>query len=345
MCFCPSKQKENKKLIKTVNNKSYLIKKRNSFTHKKRFSEKILLSDWHGGSNLLLSKALNRPHSLDPSNSLNIKACLYALLKEYKRYKRESLDVNTDFALKNLNDFALKLQSSGFYLSVVEFQKLKSLRQLQLKVIEFYLDSLLGQSKKSECFRSFNSGESVAFDEFSIEKAYHLFNRRPKSFKFALKSEAIQKKKEEHNLKSFSILQKKYNRFIESRLFLFFDSHKKSYKKVLLQSRKIRVYLRKLFAYDNKIDAAYVKKKKFYYKKYKSLVWQRKKRKNRKKTGLLRFLRRRRRLLFQFYVPRHLEINYKTFEIIHLGFFDLSTTNSRIPYWLNLRRLLTFLSL
>ena len=299
----------------------------------------------HGGFNQLLSKASNLPHSLDFPNILNIKASLYALLKEYKGYKRESLGAKSAFALESLNDFALKLQSSGFYLSSIEFQKLKSFHQLQLKVIDFYINCLLTQSKKSEWSQSLNPAKSVSFDEFSIEKSYDLFNCKPKKLKFVLNSEVIQKKKEEDRLKSFSVLQKKYNRFIESRLFLFFDSHKKSYKKVTLESRKIRVYLRKLFDYDNKIRMDYVKKKKPYYKEYKRLVWQRKKRKNRKKTGLLRFLRRRRRLLFQFYVPRHLEINYKTFEIIHLGFFDLSTTNSRIPYWLNLRRLLTFLSL
>lgn len=328
-----------------VNNKSSLIKKRNSFTYKKRFSERIILTSLHNSLKLLLKNSLDVPTQLNVPNTLNIKASLYALLKEYKKYKRENFNSNTEVPLESLNDFALKLQSSGFYLSPVELKKQKNFHQLQLKILEFYVKCLLTQCKKGELTQDFNQKESISLDEFSIKKAYNTFNRKPKNLKFVLNSELIQKKKGLQILKSFSILRKKYNRFIESRLFLFFDSYKKSYKKVCSESRRNRIHLRKLFGLYNKVRFDYSKKKKRYYKDYKKLVWKRKKRKNRKKTGLLRFLRRRRRILFQFYVPRHLEINYKTFEITHLGFFDLSTTNSRIPYWLNLRRLLTYLSL
>lgn len=328
-----------------VNIKSSLIKKRNSFTHKKRFSEKIILTSLHNSLKLLLSNSCEIPTQLTVSNTLNIKTSLYALLKEYKKHKRENFDSNIKLSLQSLNDFALKLQSSGFYLSPVELKKLKNFYQLQLKILEFYIQCLLAPCKKSELYHEFNQDEKVSLDEFSIKNAYNIFNRKPRNSKFVFNSTLIQSKKELQTRKSLSVLRKRYNRFIESRLFLFFDSYKKSYKKVSPQSRKIRIQLRKLFGYYNKVRSDYLKKKKHYYKDYKKLVWKRKKRKNRKKTGLLRFLRRRRRMLFQFYVPRHLEINYKTFELIHLGGFDLSTTNSRIPYWLNLRRLLTFLSL
>lgn len=328
-----------------VNNKSSLIKKRNSFTYKKRFSDRIILTSLHNSLKLLLENNPNIATQLNVSNTLNIKASLYALLKEYKKSKRESFNLNAEIPFENLNDFALKLQSSGFYLSQVEFKKQKNFHQLQLKILEFYIKCLLTQCKKSELSQDFNQNEPISVEEFSIKNAYNIFNGKPKKLKFVLNSELIQKKKELQTLKSFSILRKKYNRFLESRLFLFFDSHKKSYKKICAQSRRNRIHLRKLFGFYNKVRFDYSKKKKNYYKDYKKLVWKRKKRKNRKKTGLLRFLRRRRRILFQFYVPRHLEINYKTFEITHLGFFDLPTTNSKIPYWLNLRRLLTFLSL
>lgn len=328
-----------------VNNKSSLIKKRDSFTHKKRFSEKLILTTSHDSLKLFLSNSLATPSQLNVSNVLNIKTSIYALLKEYKKYRRNSFDLNVDSSLKSLDDFALKLQTSGFYLSPVELKKQKNFHQLQLKILDFYIRCLLAQCKKSELLQDPSEENSSPSQEFSIKNAYNVFNRKSSKVKFTLNSELIQKKKELQIGKSLSVLQKKYNRYIEWRLFLFFDSHKKSYKKVSLRSRKIRLSLRKLFGNSKRIRSDYLRKKKHYYKEYKKLVWKRKKRKNRKKTGLLRFLRRRRRMLFQFYVPRHLEINYKTFEIIHLGSFDLATTNSRIPYWLNLRRLLTFLSL
>ena len=328
-----------------VNNKSSFIKKRDSFTHKKRFSEKLILTNSHKSLKWLLSKSLETPNQLNISNTLNIKTSIYALLKEYKKYRRESFDLNVESSLKSLDDFALKLQTSGFYLSLVELKKQKNFHQLQLKILDFYIRCLLAQCKKSELSRDFSEDHSPPSKNFCIKNAYNVFNRKPSKVRFALNSEFIQKKKELQTGRSLSVLRKKYNRFLEWRLFLFLDSHKKYYKKLSLQSRKTRIRLRKLFGYSNRIRSDYLKKKKHYYKEYKKLVWKRKKRKNRKKTGLLRFLRRRRRMLFHFYVPRHLEINYKTFEIIHLGFFDLATTNSRIPYWLNLRRLLTFLSL
>jgi len=328
-----------------VNNKNSLIKKRSSFIHKKRFSEKIVLPNLHNTSKLRLSISSDIPKQLNIPNNLNVKTSIYGLLKEYKKYKRNSFDGKAGSSLKDLNNFALKLQSSGFYVSPIELKKQKNFYNLQFKILEFYTRCLLVQFKKSELDQDFYWDDSISSEEFSIGKAYNIFNVKPRKLRFNLNSELIQKKKAQQIIKSFSVLRKKYNKFLESRLFLFFDSHKKSYNKVSLQSRKNRIRLRKLFGYYNKVKSEYLKKKKHYYKEYKKLVWKRKKRKNRKKTGLLRFLRRRRRLLFQFYVPRHLEINYKTFEIVHLGFFDLSTTNSRIPYWLNLRRLLTFLSL
>lgn len=328
-----------------MNNKSSLIRKRNTFTHKKRFSEKIILTNLYEDLKPLLSNNSKTTSQLDESNTLNIKTSLYALLKEYKRNKQESFELSAESSVKNLDNFALKLQTSGFYLSPVERKKQKNFHHLQLKILDFYIRCLLSQCKQSEFSRDFNQGDSTSSDDFSIKNAYEIFNRKPRKRRFTLNSEFILKRKELQTAKSFSVLQKKYNRRLEWRLFQFLGSHKKHYKKVSLQSRRTRLVLKNLFGYPKTIRSEYLQKKKHYYKEYKKLVWKRKKRKNRKKTGLLRFLRRRRRMLFQFYVPRHLEINYKTFEIIHLGFFDLATTNSRIPYWLNLRRLLTFLSL
>lgn len=328
-----------------LNNKSSLIKKRNAFIHKKRFSERITLTNLHDDLKLILLNSSKIASELKGSNILNIKTSLYALLKEYKKHKQESFELSEQSSVKSLDNLALKLQASGFYLSPVERKKQKNFHRSRLSVLEFYTRCLLSQSKNSEFLRDVNQDESASSNDFSIKNAYNIFNRKPRKLKFTLTSEFLQKRKDLQIVKSLSLLEKKYNRFFERRLFLFVGSHKKYYKKISSQSRRTRLVLRNLFGYSQKLRFEYSKKKKHYYKEYKKLVWRRKKIKNRKKTGLLRFLRRRRRMLFQFYVPRHLEINYKTFEIIHLGFFDLATTNSRIPYWLNLRRLLTFLSL
>jgi len=56
----------------------------------------------------------------------------------------------------------------------------------------------------------------------------------------------------------------------------------------------------------------------------------------------LNLFRIRQKLSQTFYVPKHFEINYKTFATNYLGYTDSKTTNTKIPFWLNLRKLLTF---
>jgi len=76
------------------------------------------------------------------------------------------------------------------------------------------------------------------------------------------------------------------------------------------------------------------------------LAWKIKKQKKWKwaRVGSWNLFRLRLRLSQLFYIPKHFEINYKTFGANYLGFTDFKTINNRIPFWLNLRRLLTFLS-
>jgi hypothetical protein len=81
------------------------------------------------------------------------------------------------------------------------------------------------------------------------------------------------------------------------------------------------------------------------FKVYKKLVWKRKKRKRKwKNTYIFRFFRSRYRLYYKFYIPKYFELNYKSLCFFYLGFVDQSSANARFPFWLNLRRLLTFVA-
>lgn len=70
--------------------------------------------------------------------------------------------------------------------------------------------------------------------------------------------------------------------------------------------------------------------------------WNRKKKW--KRRGVFRFFRSKLRFLNFFSVPRHFEINYKTGEILYLGFIDSSSVDLRLPFRLNVRRLTTHFS-
>jgi hypothetical protein len=58
-----------------------------------------------------------------------------------------------------------------------------------------------------------------------------------------------------------------------------------------------------------------------------------------------RLYRNRRRAFSRFYIPRYLEINYKTFSFIHLNSKQFSGMSYKIPFYLNLGKILTFISL
>lgn len=323
--------------------KNYSFIKRGDFLiHKKTFSDKILLSSLDHTLKSLPFKDLKMNKVIDNTNILSIKTSLYILLKTFKAYKRKGLNSTKNHSLKSLNQFSLKLQSSGFYYSLTEGRKKEKQKLIREKLLHFYICCLFVQYNNV----ILDEVELATYiDEALIKKGFNTFSRNSKVSKFFLLSKATKRRKEIQASKSFSILQKKYTRILEYRFFLYFGTLKKKYKKLYFQYKKNKVTLRKLFGRFKKIRQTYLNDRKEHYKRYKKLAWKRKKRKNRKKTGLLRFLRRRRRKLDRFYVPRHLEINYKTFDIIHHGSLDLPTTNSRISFWLNLRRLLTFLSL
>lgn len=341
-----------------VNSNTFLIKKGNSFIHRKRFSDRIVLNHLHENLKSVLIQNLNLPFGINTSNVLNIKTSIYTLQKEFQIYKLHALDAEKDFSLEGLDKFALKLQDSGFYTSTVELEKDHRLKQLKSKRSQFLLSCLMRKHKSTYQQRPLRKKEHMLnFDLFKplqreeLKKFYGSYLKQQSLTKLSrlrtpkFISRGLQQREVAKHRTKLSILRKNYNRWLESRVFSFFSTYKKKYRLISARRKTRKIQLKNILRYLKEVPLSFRKRKRYYYQKYKRLAWKRKKRKDRKKTGLLAFLRRRRRrLLFQFSVPRHFEMNYKTFELIHLGDFDLDTTNARIPYWLNLRRLLTFLS-
>ena len=69
------------------------------------------------------------------------------------------------------------------------------------------------------------------------------------------------------------------------------------------------------------------------------------KRKVKKRVRKLRFILGYKRPKFMnFSLPRHVEFNYKTLNGIHLGYSNSSSASYRIPFWLSIGKLTTFLS-
>ena len=248
------------------------------------------------------------------------------------------MNTTNNFSLEDLDKFSLKLQTSGFYTSLVERKKKKKLEEIREKILNFYIYCLLKQYNRSNITITSKKFKK----EYSAKEGYKNFYRNFKVSKFSIISKTAKNSRKNSSL---SVLRKKYTKILESRLFLYLKTQKKKYKAVVKNLTLNKLKIKQLFNLFSKTKQKFVKEKKEFYYQYKKLVWKRKKRRNRKKTGFFYFLRRRRRMLYNYYIPRHLEINYKTFDITHLGRFDLPTTNSRITFWLNLRRLLTFLSL
>ena len=316
----------------------FLIKKSDFFIYQKRFSDKFISNRLGKNINFPILKTSRIPFLIVNSNNLNIKTSLYILSKLFKEYKRSSMNTINNFSLEDLDKFSLKLQTSGFYTSIVEKKKKKKLEEIREKILNFYIYCLLKQYSRS----NINITSKKFNKEYSAKEGYKNFYSKLKVSKFSIISKTAQPPRKNSSL---SVLRKKYTKILESRLFLYLKTQKKKYKAVVKNLTLNKLKIKQLFNLFSKTKQKFVKEKKEFYYQYKKLVWKRKKRRNRKKTGFFYFLRRRRRMLYNYYIPRHLEINYKTFDITHLGRFDLPTTNSRITFWLNLRRLLTFLSL
>lgn len=322
-----------------VLNKS-LIKKQNLYILKKRFIEKIDINQIQRNEFPAFLGHTFLENSLGASNVLHIKSSVYFLLKELKRRKRGSLvAIQRSASLDSLEKFCFKLEASGFYTSFSEKSRNNLLLILKEKIRNFKVYGFLNLRYGVD-LSAFHSSFSNNF--FFNKSVYRDFRKKY----LLLKSDLVSQRMEEPILlKDLVRLKKKYSHLTESRLFLYMSTYKKKYTRLFRLLRRNKLNVRRLFSIFKTCRLNYTIKKKKKYKLYKRMTWKWKKKKRRKKVGLFYFLRKRPRMLFRFYVPRHLEINYKTFSLAHLGLLNLPSINARIGFWLNLRRLLTFLAL
>lgn len=287
---------------------------------------------------LLFSRVFTHENSIDniflcsPTN-VQIKISFYAFVKLLKLYKLKGFFFDSSY----YNDYGQKLQNNGFYNSFVEVKKKEKLWILNNKVFNkkssplvknFFQKSVLSNSmaKKKNTLKKLSKGFDV-FEKYFIGSSKTISDRQT----------AIRLSKARIFI----------NKVFLSRLFLAIAKGRKKYRSsffyLLKRKRKIKS-LSKIFTFtSSKIKEIKIQRR----KNLKRLAWRRKKQKKWARVGRpgsWNLYRRRQRLSQIFYVPRQFEINYKTLGGSYLGFTDFKTTNARIPFWLNLRKLLTFLS-
>jgi hypothetical protein len=137
-----------------------------------------------------------------------------------------------------------------------------------------------------------------------------------------------------------------YNLTLQRRLFILNlkGKTKKNYKffRNFVQ-RKQKSFKRLLQIYSRNF-ARFVRKRKKVKKYFKRLLRRHKRKKKWRRRGVFKLFRSRYCFKHKFYIPRHFEINYKTGNMLYLGYNDPATYNFRLPFSLNIRKLSTWLS-
>ena len=283
---------------------------------------------------------LNKVQVLEDYNALRVKASVYILLKNLKNLKKITLSpCLKESSLDSLDQFCLKLEKSGFYSSFTEWKKKRTFDLLRVKTKKRLCNGFAIPFKSKK--HLIEGAESLNY-LIPVKSSYQIFQKKTRKVNDSLSKI---KMKDAIIKKGFVHLKNNYSYMTESRVSLYMATYKKKYTKSFRIMKRYKLKFRRLF-FDFLIkQLRHTSRMKKRYKLYRSFAWKRKKKKNRKKVGLFYFLRKRPRMLFRFYIPRHLEINYKTFSLAHLGELDLSSVNPRISLWLNLRRLLTSLAI
>lgn len=302
----------------------YILKKKENIYLEKQHIKKInlnqcaaLLTHLSGIKNHL------HPNSLS-SNFLNLKTSSYRFLKHLKLLKTG----NRNFI--DSTRFGWMLQESGFFRSRVEQIRKEKIKRLKTKVLSFLAKkTFLLPPRVSNLFVSPNLLKKLK--SFGAQKNMFLKTSKNRFTLFkALKTRFGVKKVFDRRINRLSLnLQK---------------DKKQKYKKLFTFLRRNKRSLKIVFRMFPKHLASFSKKKKQKNKLLKKLLWKRKRKMKWKRRGLFRFLRLRHRFHNKFYLPKHFEINYKTANVVYLGFLDSQSLNYRLPFWLNLRRLVSFLS-
>jgi hypothetical protein len=323
------------------------LKKTLTKTLKKKFVKKVGL-DY---KNLLLCSLLKektRPSLILPSD-LPVKTALYSIFKHIQLLKSG--------VLPSFNGFLV--QESKLYLSLVEHKKaekaqkmLKRVKtvlkrskfiftQTALKKEFFNLKSLKVSSlykklkKRKRVVREIAEKRSLLSRLFRAKHFYKwLFKRRIRRYS--------------NKLAKYTKPSRKLRRLCRRRVKLLgawtLYRQKIKYKKVSVTLRKFKKAFPALLRSYSRRFKKFVKQKKKRRKVFRRLLRKRKRKKKWRRRGLFKLFRTRYLYKQKFYIPKHFEINYKTGNIIYLGFTEPKSLHCRIPFRLNLRRLLTHLS-
>jgi hypothetical protein len=137
-----------------------------------------------------------------------------------------------------------------------------------------------------------------------------------------------------------------YNLTLQRRLFMSHlkSKEKKNYKLCCNIVEKKRQSFRNLLKTYSRNFARYVKKRKKFKKLFKKLLRRQKRKKKWRRRGIFKLFRSRYCFKHKFYIPKHFEVNYKTGNMLYLGFNDANSFNFRLPFPLNIRKLATVMS-
>lgn len=296
-----------------------------SFSKLKNYTDKVY-------TRLLFSKVydlelvlLKNGHFL-PTFSNKINILYYLFLKQLKMYKLNTLSKQ----ISSSSSIGWKLEGNGFYNSIIESEKGKKINLLHKKILSNYNKTALkptvwvnmSLSVDNRNFKSLSKG----FDKY--DKFYGNY------LKMVEKRQAFLK-----------ILKQKrfFNQIFVSRLFSHVTKCRKKYRSNFSYFFRRKRKVSSLFHLYTLSSLKFRDARKQRKKVLRRLAWKVKKDKKWKRNNSFNLFRLRQRLSQSFYVPKHFEVNYKTLGICYLGYTDFKTTNTRIPFWLNLRKLLTFL--
>lgn len=308
-------------------NSHTLTIKKNGFklVKSKKFIKKVNV-------NLVLAKVVNSSF-LETADKLivfpdnKMKISFYRFLKVVKNSRRKE---------PYFSSLGWKFQTNGFYTSFVEAEKKKKIRILKEKIkiarnrgiIKSFFQKpsfVRGPLKKRKNLKKLAKGLKRFEDLYSD---YSNTGNERRAFFKTLKAKRF------------------FPSVFFSRLFLYATKGRKKYRNtffyLFLRKRKIDSLFHLYTLSSLKFKDIRKQRKKL----YKRVAWKIKKRKKwRRRAGVSFTLFRLRQKLSQvFYVPKHFEINYKTFTTNYLGYTDSKTTNTKIAFWLNLRKLLTFVT-
>lgn len=319
-------------------------KKRKEIVEPIRFYQKEVfpgfsLNKYLGRSNQLLFKTNLDNQYVFSKSSLDIKRSLYTLLKASKLNRNKMVFSLTNN--HNLRSYSLKVQSLQLYNSSAEYKK-RFLRSLLRNVLLVSFANMKKKdyfSSKDKLVRISCKSLSSLNKDFDLEPLFLGLLRFKLSTSSLINSFFLDNKKKEI-LKTFK--QGVFvDKVLRSRIFVFSLKFRKLYKKNydFLQNNKRHVL---------KVWSVFLETQKTFFKARNRKNFQIKKlaarrRQRRKWKSFLWKYRTQLKVIRNFSPPKEFEINYKTLSFAYLG-DNLLVADSKTPFELEIRKLLTYLS-